>query len=240
MEELDLKELFNMFWTRKVYIALIVLIFMVIGILYSFLYVSPEYKAYTKLLLATSTNGAEASGETITSTDISLSNNLVSTYTELIQSTKVVRKVINNLGIDRSEETLKNQISVSAVKSTQFIQINVVDKDPEEAKIITNEVAKVFIEEVSEIYNMKNVHVVDEAEEPESPYNINHTKDIAIFAFIGLVVASIYVLVANMLDTTVKNKEDVERKLGLTVLVNIPACSFDEMPKTTMKKGGRR
>lgn len=49
----------------------------------------------------------------------------------------------------------------------------------------------------------------------------------------------LYVLIANMLDTTVKNKEDVERKLGLTVLVSIPNCNFDELPKT-IKKGGRR
>lgn len=239
MEDLDLKELFNMFWTKKVYILLIVLIFMVIGILYTYLYVTPEYKAYTKLLLATSTDETETSGETITSTDISLNNNLVATYSELIQSKKVLRKVINNLGINRTEDRLKSQISVSAVKSTQFIQINVVDKNPTEAKIIANEVAKVFIEEVSEIYNMKNVHVVDEAEEETNPYNINHSKDVAMFAFIGLVISCIYVLISNMLDTTVKNKEDVEKKLGISVLVSIPSCNFDELPRPT-RKGGKR
>ena len=237
MEELDLKELFNMFWARKVYIVLIVLIFMVIGIIYSYLFVSPEYKSYTTLLLATSTEGTNS--ETITSTDISLNNNLVATYSELIKSKKVIRQVIDNLGIDISEGTLEKNISVSAVKSTQLIQIDVVNSDPEQARIIADELAKVFTKEVAEIYKMNNVHVVDKAEKDTTPYNINHTKDIAIFAFIGLVVAGMYVLIANMLDTTVKNKEDVERKLGLTVLVSIPACNFDEMPKA-MKKGGRK
>lgn len=235
MEELDLKEIFNMFWTRILHIILIVLIFVVIGILYSYLYVTPKYKAYTTLLLATSTDDQE----TITTSDISLNNNLVSTYSELIKSKTVLGEVINNLGIEKTESSLESAVSVSQRKSTQVIEIDVVDKDSYQAKIIANEVAKVFSKKVEEIYKINNIHVVDAAEEPTSPYNINHMKDIAMFAFIGLVVACMYVLIANMLDTTVKNKEDVERKLGLTVLVNIPTCNFDELPKP-MRKGGRR
>ena len=235
MEELDLKEIFNMFWTRILHIILIVLIFVVIGILYSYLYVTPKYKAYTTLLLATSTDDSE----TITTSDISLNNNLVSTYSELIKSKTVLGEVINNLGIEKTESSLESAVSVSQRKSTQVIEIDIVDSNPYQAKIIANEVAKVFSKKVEEIYKINNIHVVDVAEEPTSPYNINHMKDIAMFAFIGLVVACMYVLIANMLDTTVKNKEDVERKLGLTVLVSIPSCNFDELPKP-MRKGGRR
>lgn len=235
MEELDLKEIFNMFWTRILQIILIVLIFIMIGILYSYLYVTPKYKAYTTLLLATSTENSE----TITTTDISLNNNLVSTYGELIKSKTVLGEVINNLGINKTEASLESAVSVSQRKSTQVIEINVVDSNPYQAKIIANEVAKVFAKKVEEIYKINNIHVVDVAEEPTTPYNINHMKDIAMFAFMGLVASCVYVLIANMLDTTVKNKEDVERKLGLSVLVNIPNCNFDELPKV-MKKGGRR
>lgn len=239
MEDLDLKELFNMFYARIVHIALIILIFIVIGILYSYLYVTPKYKSYTTLVLSTENSSNTGNSGTITSTDISLNNNLVATYSELIKSKVVLSQVIDNLKISKTEEKLKANISVSAIKSTQFIQINVTDKDPYQAKIIANEVAKVFIEKVPEFFHINNVHVVDEAEQETVAYNINHVKDIAMFAFIGLVVACIYVLIANMLDTTVKNKEDVEKKLGLTVLVTIPACDFEEMPKV-MKKVGRK
>lgn len=239
MEELDLKEIFNMFWTRIVHIILIVLIFMVIGILYSYLYVTPKYKSTTSLVLTTTADSNTTSVGGITSTDINLNNNLVANYTEIITSKTVVRQVIDNLGIDMSEDALKSKISVSSGKSTQVINVDVVDEDPHQAKIIANEVAKVFAKQITEIYKMNNIYILDEAEEENIPYNINHVKDIAIFAFIGLVVASVYVLIANMLDTTVKSQEDVERKLGLTVLVTVPVCTFDELPKT-MKKGGKK
>ena len=237
MEELDLKELFNMFWIRKVHILLITLIFMVVGIIYSFIFVSPVYTSYTTLVLATSSEDTTKS-DTITTSDITLNNNLVSTYSELIKSKTVLRQVNNNLGINKSEDSLKGAISVSAVKNTQFIQIDVTDANPTEAKMIADEIAKVFITKVSEIYKINNVHVVDEAEVSDTPSNINHIKDIAIFTFIGIVVAGIYVLIANMLDTTVKSKEDVEKKLGLTVLTTIPLNNFDEPTRNT--RGGRK
>ncbi len=239
MEELDLKEIFYMFWTRIIHIILIVLIFMVIGILYSYLYVTPKYKSTTSLVLTTAAEGETSQSGTITTTDITLNNNLLATYTDIITSNTVVRQVINNLGIKISEDSLKSKISVSSEKSTQMIYIGVIDENPYQAKIIANEVAKVFAEQVPQIYKLNNVYILDQAEEESTPYNINHIKDIAIFAFIGLVVAAMYVFIANMLDTTVKSKEDVERKIGLTVLVNIPVCNFDELPKT-MRKGGKK
>ena len=47
MEELDLKELFEMFWNKKIKIILIVAIFAVIGVIYSIGFVVPEYTALT-------------------------------------------------------------------------------------------------------------------------------------------------------------------------------------------------
>ena len=70
-------------------------------------------------------------------------------------------------------------------------------------------------------------------------YNINHIKDIIIFAFIGAVISAIYVIIANMLDTTVRTKEDIEEKLGLSLLTAIPMCNFEHnMIKSS--KGGKK
>ena len=239
MEELDLRELFSMFWSMKIYILLIVLIFMVVGIIYTCFFVTPKYKASTTLLLTTSQDEKAGAASTITTTDISINNNLVATYSELIKSKNIIREVIDTLKLSDSEDAIRGSISVSSVKSTQMIQLDVVDLDSKKAQVIANEVAKVFSKKVEEFYNINNVQVVDVAEEPTNPYNVSHIKDVIIFAAVGFVVSAGYVLIANMLDTTVKSEEDIKRKTGLTVLVSIPSCNFDELPKT-MKKGGRK
>lgn len=228
MEEIDLKEIFNIFWSKKIAILLVVILFMVIGSVYTYGFTVPKYKAYTTLVLTGSNDNTSVSSmERITQTDISLNNSLVATYSELVRSKTVLREVINNLGIKDSEESLRGSISVSVVKSSQLIQIDVVNEDPYKAKIIANEVGNVFIKKVSEIYNMNNIHVVDLAEVPDAPYNISHLKDVVMFGGVGAVLACAVVFVLSIIDTTIKNKEDLERKLGLTVLVEVPKCDFE-------------
>ena len=51
MEELDLKELLQIFWEKKTQIILIIAIFAVIGVIYSLAFVTPKYQSSTTLLL---------------------------------------------------------------------------------------------------------------------------------------------------------------------------------------------
>lgn len=233
MEELDLKELFEMFWNKKIKIILIVAIFAVIGVIYSIGFVVPEYTAFTKLVLAgQSSDPTGNTTEAITTTDLTINSKLVGTYSELVTSNDVVRQVITNTGIDISEEALKSSIEVSSVEDTDVIKISVTNQNPTYATKLANETAKAFMEKVAEIYNINNVHVVDEAEEPQSPSNVNHLKDVIIFTFIGVVIAVGYVLIANMLDNTIKTREEVER------LYKVPVIA--EIPLNLPEKGGKK
>lgn len=239
MEELDLKEIFNLFWDKKLQIILIVAILTVIGIIYTAGFVTPVYKSSTTLVLARMEDKKETTTGTtdtgITTSDITINSKLVSTYSELVKSKKVLRTVISNLGIKLDEDKLRNNVTVSSVKDTELIEITVTDEDPAVAAKVANEIASVFIDNVKEIYNLNNVHIVDKAEPADSPSNIHHIRNVVIFAFIGVVISVVYVLLLNMLDTTVKSAEDVENLLGLPVLASIPIYDFDEN-----EKGGKR
>ncbi len=236
MEELDLKELFNIFWNKKIEIILVTLIFMVVGIIYSYAFVTPEYKSSTTLVLATLNNDKKSnSSEAITQTDLTLNSNLVSTYSEIIKRKTVLEEVIDNLNIkDLNTEELKKDITVSAVGDTELIEIAVTNKNASYASRIANEIANVFTNKVSEIYKINNVYVLDKAETQKEPYNINHIKDMIIFAFIGIVLSIAKVLITYMLDNTVKTEQDVEKQTGLLVLAEVP--EFD----MNLKKGGKR
>ena len=241
-EELDLKELLQIVWERKMQIIMIIAIFMVIGIIYSLGFVTPKYQALTTLLLATNSSSDTTASESITTTDITLNSKLVATYSDLVKSKKIIRNVISNLALDpNEEEVIRKNVSVSERTNTEIIEIVVKNTDPVLAAKITNEIAKVFIENVKEYYKIENVHVVDEAEINEEPCNINHTKDVVIFAAIGFVVALMYVFIANLLDTTIKSQEDIEKIV--TVLASIPLYDMNEgkgKSKDKRIKGGVR
>lgn len=233
MEEIDLKELFKVFWNKKIQIILIVAIFIVLGVIYTIGFVKPKYSSSTTLLLASSNKNA-ATDTTITASDMTVNSKLVSTYSTLIKSKNILGTVISNLDIDIDEEILRKNITVSAVKDTEVIEISVTNEDAKVAAKIANEIAKVFIAKVKEeFYKIENVHVVDVAEVEEEPSNINHEKDVIIFAAIGVVVSVAYVFIAYMLDTTIKTAEEIESMFQLPVIASIPI--YEENLQKTRK-----
>ena len=215
---------------KKIKILLIVAIFMLIGVIYTVGFVTPMYTSSTTLVLA------NTASDKITTSDITLNSNLVATYSELAKSKKVVTKVISNLGIDVDVEKVRKNITVTSRKNTEVIEISVTNEYATNSAKIANEIAKVFSEEVADIYNINNIHVVDKAEVDDIPSNVNHLKDIIMFIFIGLVAAILYVIILNMLDTTIKTAEEVEKQFKIPVLVSIPLYSFD----VEKARGGRK
>lgn len=223
MEEVDLKELFFMFWNKKLEIILITLMFVAVGIGYSYFFVKPEYTSTTSLVLAQSSSSGQTGDGAISATDLTMNSKLVSTYSELIKRKAILGQVCENLNIPESNiQELRGKIKVNSAKNTEIIEISVTNKDPNIAAAIANEIAKVFGEKIVEIYNISNVYLLDRAEANAVPSNINHMKDVVIFAFIGLVIAAVYVLIANMLDNTIKTEQDVEATTELLVLSSIP------------------
>ena len=113
MEEIDLKELISMFFEKKLLIILVVIIFALIGAIYTLKFVTPIYKSSTSLILAqTNLNGQSGETDTsITSSDITLNANLVDNYKEIAESRIVARKVIENLGLSSSIEEIQENIS---------------------------------------------------------------------------------------------------------------------------------
>ena len=237
MEELDLKELFMIFWNRKLEIILITLITIAIGVIYSYFFIVPQYSATTTLVLVQQSSVDQNGEGSITQADLTINSKLVSTYSELVKSKAVLREVVESLGVEGlKEDNIRNNITVQSRKDTEIIEITVKNLDPNLAAQISNKIAEVFSEKVVEIYSISNIYILDRAEPNENPCNINHVKDIVIFAFIGIVISAVFVLVANMLDTTIKTEQDIEKTTGLLVLSSIPNYEVE----TKRKRGGRR
>ena len=223
MEELDLREIFRIFWNEKLKIIFILIFFIEIGVIYTMHFVKPVYSASTTLVLATSnTESAITTATSITTAEITINSKLVSTYSELVKSKNILREVMKNLNLNMDEDELRRSVDVNSVKNTELIEITVTNPDRFTAERIANEIAKVFTDRVKEIYKIENVHIVDVAEVPEEPSNINHKRDVLIFAAGGLLVAIAYVFLVNIFDTTIKSPEDIENTYQLSVLASVP------------------
>ena len=216
MEEIDLRELFEYFKTKIFTILIITVLVMIAGNIYTTLTRVPLYKSDTTIVLVSETNTQN------NFTDLQMNKILVDTYSEIIRSRKVLSPVITNLDLEYSYAELKNTVTVSSVTNTEIIRVSVSNKDPETAKKIANEIGKVFSEEIQKIYKLNNVSIVDKAIVATAPYNINYIKDNLIYVAIGLVLSCGLVFIKFYFDTTIKTSEEIENKLGLTVVGIVP------------------
>lgn len=75
---------------------------------------------------------------------------------------------------------------------------------------IAKELSDVFLKEIKSLYNLENIGIVDEAEEPQIAYNVHHKKDLIIFLSLGILAASILIISIYLFANTVNSEEDIE------------------------------
>ncbi len=217
MEEIDLKEMFDYFKSKFLWIILAIVVTIIVGNTYTVVTRVPMYRSDTTIVLV-----SENQTESYNSTELQLNKNLVGTYSEIIKSRRVLEPVIENLGLEYNYSELKSNVNVSSVTNAEIIRITVGDKDAQVATSIANEIANVFSIEVQKIYKLNNVSVVDKAVDSVKPYNINYIKDNVIYAGIAIMLSCGIIFIKFYFDTTIKTGEEIENKLGLTILGIVP------------------
>lgn len=226
IKELELKQFLKLFWDRKIFIVVMVVVFAVMGWAKIEYFTTPVYEAAGTLICARNEQSIEA-GATVSSAELSMPSSLAETYTELIKSDLVVNKVIQNLGLNMTSSALKGTIELTPLTKV-FYKVSVRGTNAEQAAQIANEFMKVFSEEVKNFYEIDNIYTVDAAQVATTAVNMNSGKSIKIFAGIGFVVAAAVIMIMFIFNNTVTNSDQIKRYTKLPTLASIPRYSGNE------------
>ena len=221
MEEVNLKELFTYYLKKLPIIIFVTMVFILVGFFYIKKIQVPMYHGTTTIILVQKSENNSSSNSY--QNELNINQKLVSTYSKIIKSRRVSEQVKNNLNLDSvSVEGLANKIDVAGVNDTSIIKVSVSDKDNSLAMKIANEVANVFKREITNIYNLENVSIIDEAIVESTPYNINVKKELLLFILGGLVLSCCVTFIVFYFDNTIKSKKDIV-SLDLPVLAEVPS-----------------
>lgn len=220
MEEINLKELFDYFKNKLSWMIITVILVVGIGNVITTITRVPMYRSSTTIVLV-------SDSKDYNSTEVQLNKSLVGTYSEIIKSRTVLNEVISNLGLSYSALELSDNINVTAVENTEIIRISVSDADNKQAAKIANEIASVFMTEIQKFYKLNNVSVIDKADSNNKSFNVNYLKDNLIYVLVALVLSGGVIFIMYYFDTTIKTSEEIENKLGLTVLGVVPKVERD-------------
>ena len=225
MEEqvISVSEIIDAVKKRWKIIVLTTVLATVVSGIFSFFVISPTYEASTKIFIGK--EGAESEG--YNSSDVSMYQNLIKTYSELIKTKDLVNKAINNSQYDLSVNNVLNGITVNTLTGTQILQISYQSKSPSIAKNILESITNEFITKAEELVPNGNVKILESVELPKNPVAPNKTMNIAIAFILGMMVGFGIVFLLEYLDNTYKNKEQLEKDLDIPVLGVIPMTDLD-------------
>ena len=225
MEEqvISISEIIDAVKKRWKIIVLTTVLATVVSGIFSFFVISPTYEASTKIFIGK--EGAESEG--YNSSDVSMYQNLIKTYSELIKTKDLVNKAINNSQYDLSVNNVLNGITVNTLTGTQILQISYQSKSPSIAKNILESITNEFITKAEELVPNGNVKILESVELPKNPVAPNKTMNIAIAFILGMMVGFGIVFLLEYLDNTYKNKEQLEKDLDIPVLGVIPMSHLD-------------
>ncbi len=225
MEEINLKEFFN-YYKKFSLIIIILVIVLVTGIsIYNLRVKTPLYTTKTSVVLVKSeTNNMNITTEdddTIDVGDITLNQKLVATYRKIIKSRLVLEQVVNNLKLDYTFKELDKEVSVNAIDDTEILEISVSDEDPKVAALIANTIVDVFAKEVSKMYSINNVSILDKAQIPVNPSNNTFLRDIVLAIFVGVAGCSALIFVIYYFDDTLRDTEAIEDEIEMPLIAKI-------------------
>ena len=225
MKEWNAKKIFVLLWQNKKFIIILSILCMIGGYIQNCFFTKPEYMATSSIILSVTQSTIDEMGEsnerTISAGDISLSEQLMNTYVQIIKSDSVLEKVINNLQLNMSVKQLKKAINIVPESKSTVMKIYVTSTDSDQALRIMDELEIVFFDRIEELYNIKSSKVLDTPNVEQAPSNINPIKH-AFFGFlIGFIAAASIVLIREVFNDNIKTENEIEKNLKIQVLAAI-------------------
>ncbi|MDA8228431.1 MAG: Wzz/FepE/Etk N-terminal domain-containing protein [Desulfitobacterium hafniense] len=223
-EEIELRQYWEMLKKRWIIVLVLPLIAALTSGVVSFFIIKPVYQASTTLIVGKKASEAGQAAVQMLDNSVLLANQqLAKTYATIAQSRTVEQSVINHLDLTMSVTELDKLITINPVKTTEILEIQVMNTNPELATDIANSMAAEFSKAVIEIKKVDSVSIVDTAVVPTNPVKPNKKLNILIAYVVGLMAAFGLVFLLEYLDNTIKTSSDVENILGIPVLGVIPS-----------------
>lgn len=214
--EIDLRELLFEFLVHWKMIALSMVLMGAIAFIISRFLMTPMYESVSELyVLSKSTS--------ITSlADIQTGTNLTNDYMVVVEGRPILEQVIENLTLQEDYAELAEKVELNNPSDSRILQIIVKDMDPNRAKLIADEIAKIASAFISEKMDQDPPTIIQNGYADGEPVSPNIVKNTVLGALLGAVLAMMIVIISYLLNDTIMSTEDIERKLGLNLLGTLP------------------
>lgn len=181
---------------------------------------TPMYSARSQVFVSVRTGD--------TSTDLiqgsSFTQRQVKSYTDLVDSPRVLIPVIEQLDLSTTPDELAKSVSAGSPLDTVLINITVTDADPQVASDIANATAESLATQVRELEQPEDgespveISSVRAATPPPAPSSPRPVRNTALGLLLGLALGFGLAVLREVLDTRVRTAEDVRLVTDASVM----------------------
>lgn len=182
----------------------------------SWVFLPNTYTSSVSLYVLTRSYDQESS---LTNSDLSASQMLSDDVAQLILSNRVKTDTASSLSL---KDLRDYKISVASESTTRVITISVTGRSAQNVALVANGLAETTDSVAREVMDVKAVNVIDKAVEATKPSGPNRILYTAIAFLVGIFLAAAIVVVMDMMNTRVRNAEELEEMLEVPVIGRIP------------------
>lgn len=178
--------------------------------------VTPQYASTAKLyVLSKSTS--------ITSlADIQAGSSLTTDYLSIVSSRPIYESVQKRLDLDMDYEEFSAKVTVNNPSDTRILEITAQDPDPQEAKRIADCTAKVAARFISAKMDQDPPNLIQTGYSDGEPVSPQTSRNTAVGGIVGLLICAIILIAVYLANDKVEVPDDIENKIGMTVLGSLP------------------
>ncbi len=250
-EELSLKDIFGLLISKIWAIVIMALLGFVIAFCISKFVMPLKYNSSVSMYVKSTQNKEDSN---VNINELNASKSLVSTYIVVLKNPSVLKEVGNELinQLDTNDKLTEAKIkkcfkitdegtidtgsilscvTMQSSGGTEVLEISATTKDPDVSAALCNSFSKVAPAFLVRVVGAGSVETIGEAEPHYNPVSPRTKMNCLIGCFAGAFLAIVIIIVADLLDNSVKSSDDITHKTELAVIGEIDQFGDSKVKK---------
>ena len=220
--EIDLWKILQLCLKKWWIIALFALVAAAIALFYTANFITPMYRSSVTIYVNNNARSGNENLDYVSGSDLSTSQKLVSTYTNMLTSDTVLEQVAKATGLDYAASSLRGMISAAQVEETEIFKVYVTNADPVKSATIANAIAQTAPDVIANFVEGSSTKIIDYAKVPTGRFTPSYKRNVMIGFGVGALLAVVLLTLRSLLDVRIKEESDLTELFDLPVLGQIP------------------
>lgn len=154
--------------------------------------------------------------------DITLANQIIPTYIEVLHTETMLQKVAEKINLRYKPKQINNMMGASQAGKTPFFYVYVTCENAEDAMNIANAIAEIAPQCIYDVLRIGYVQTIDPAMLPMYPDASNDKLKVLIGVATGGIIPVLIILILSILDTKIYREYDLKAYYEYPILGQIP------------------